>query len=74
MDIDPEKLQIHKTREGTRTWLAKVIAYTFVGIFLIAILVSVFAKIPFENFNAVISTFATLFGVVIGFYFGKDAN
>ncbi len=74
-ELENAEGKIKEKREGTRTWLAKGLscffAFTIVASVILPLL---FDQVDSSVFGMLISTLAPLFGVVLGFYFGKQGN
>jgi len=69
---DPVELN----QEMTRGWLAKLFVIFFMGIVIVFLIFLIFSKeVSIEKSNLIATTILSplvgIFGVVIGFYFGK---
>lgn len=73
-NIKDVKGRVTLSREETRTWLAKGVVFIFAGTLVVAGLADVFTETRFDDFNILISALSGLFGVVLGFYFGKESG
>lgn len=65
--------EIKKSRENTRSWIAKAITLMF-ALVIVVMFCFVYQNKELENFNIVISSLSGLVGVILGFYFGKEVE
>jgi len=68
------KGKIAEKREHTRSWLAKMSLVCFFILLIVCLFLITFFKIDTSlssQIQAIISAFASIVGVVLGYYFGK---